>query len=63
VLRYGSSLYKPFLKVGLEALQETLDETNLGKFSVSDIDLSQVNWPALFQLRILFYVVFFSQRK
>lgn len=41
LLRYGQSVYKPFLEFGLFQLQKALKETNLGDFNVEDIDMGE----------------------
>ena len=42
VLRYGKSLYEPFLETGMNQLQKALDNTNLKSFDVDSIDIGEV---------------------
>jgi hypothetical protein len=42
VLRYGKSLYKPFLETGMNQLQDALRDTTLGDFDVKKIDIGEV---------------------
>ncbi|WAR05009.1 hypothetical protein MAR_020378 [Mya arenaria] len=43
ILRYGYSVYKPFLDFSLKALQKTLDDTNLGTgLDIENVDIGQV---------------------
>lgn len=42
ILRFGESIYTPFLAVGMARLQTTLQDTSLASFDVSSIDIGEV---------------------
>lgn len=42
ILRFGESLYKPFLADGLNMLKTVLKDTNLDSFDVNNIEIGEV---------------------
>ncbi|XP_060577712.1 uncharacterized protein LOC132734867, partial [Ruditapes philippinarum] len=42
ILRYGKTIYEPFLKTGIDELEKVTKDTGLAALSVDDINLGEV---------------------
>lgn len=48
ILRYGDTIYKPFLEFGMYQLQKVLKDTSLGNMNVADMQIGEVTIDSIF---------------